>query len=278
MASNNQTTIEVAIVAVRDLRRRSSATTCVSDTRRSSVSRPHNPAAGIGPTTGVGPASCSISSSRKLDSSTSAPAPGNSQTCWQRAASLSRSSALDHMRFEKYREYSDSIIRYDASIVELPFDDDHFDVVTCMEVLEHVPDDVFLPGLAELRRVCKRQLVMSVPFREEEPLSKGHLRRFEASDVAELFPDGAVHDARSAAHAVDDHRGTPRWQRVRTQDARVTVEQLDARVMTADERTIQRLEAEVARLRARRSLRLADAAGAMVRRLRWRLGTLRSGR
>jgi hypothetical protein len=32
---------------------------------------------------------------------------------------------------------------------------------------------------------------MSVPFEEVEPLSKGHLRRFEAPDVLERFPDAA---------------------------------------------------------------------------------------
>ena len=65
-------------------------------------------------------------------------------------------TALDHTRFGKYREYFDRLQRTDASIVELPFDDAHFDVVTCMEVLEHVPNDVFLPGIAELRRRVPR--------------------------------------------------------------------------------------------------------------------------
>jgi hypothetical protein len=58
-----------------------------------------------------------------------------------------------------------------------------------MEVLEHGPDDVLSPGIAELRRVCRGQLIMSVPFEEVEPLSKGHLRRFEAPDVLERSPE-----------------------------------------------------------------------------------------
>jgi SAM-dependent methyltransferase len=36
---------------------------------------------------------------------------------------------------------------------ELPFDDAMFDLITCLDVLEHVPDDRV--ALVELRRVCK---------------------------------------------------------------------------------------------------------------------------
>lgn len=48
-----------------------------------------------------------------------------------------------------------------ASIFELPFEDNSFDVVGCFEVLEHQRDP--LPALAELTRVAKRAVVISVP-------------------------------------------------------------------------------------------------------------------
>lgn len=66
-----------------------------------------------------------------------------------------------------------------ASVYELPFDDDAFDLVLCLEVLEHLdePDR----ALAELVRVSSRHLVVSVP---DEPwfrlgsLARGkHVRR-----------------------------------------------------------------------------------------------------
>ena len=43
----------------------------------------------------------------------------------------------------------------------MPFEDDSFDLVLCLEVLEHVPE----PGaaLAELARVCCGRIVLSVP-------------------------------------------------------------------------------------------------------------------
>lgn len=94
----------------------------------------------------------------------------------------------DPVRFNKYVELTPGIERIDVSVAELPFPDDHFDVVTCMEVLEHVPDDVFTAGLAELRRVCGGQLIMTVPYEEPEPIYSGHCRRFEADDIERVFP------------------------------------------------------------------------------------------
>lgn len=48
-----------------------------------------------------------------------------------------------------------------ASVEALPFPDDAFDLVFCMEVLEHVPDPE--RALRELRRVSGRWLVLTVP-------------------------------------------------------------------------------------------------------------------
>ncbi|MBW2735993.1 MAG: glycosyltransferase, partial [Deltaproteobacteria bacterium] len=78
-----------------------------------------------------------------------------------------------------------------TSIEMLPYPDGAFDVVTCMETLEHLPESIFLPGIEQLRRVCAKQLIITVPFREET-LSKGHLRRFDFEDLERLFPDGQV--------------------------------------------------------------------------------------
>jgi 2-polyprenyl-3-methyl-5-hydroxy-6-metoxy-1,4-benzoquinol methylase len=48
-----------------------------------------------------------------------------------------------------------------ASAHELPFEDDQFDVVVSVEVLEHLTDPV--KGLREMARVGARHLVVSVP-------------------------------------------------------------------------------------------------------------------
>jgi ubiquinone/menaquinone biosynthesis C-methylase UbiE len=48
-----------------------------------------------------------------------------------------------------------------ADIGWLPFPDDSFDLVLAIEVLEHVPDPAL--ALRELRRVARRDVVLSVP-------------------------------------------------------------------------------------------------------------------
>jgi len=48
-----------------------------------------------------------------------------------------------------------------ASVTELPFDDDSFDLVLCLEVLEHLPEPN--AALAELSRVSAGDVIVSVP-------------------------------------------------------------------------------------------------------------------
>jgi len=49
-----------------------------------------------------------------------------------------------------------------ASVTELPFGDSSFDLVLCLEVLEHLDDPAV--AVSELGRVAARHVVVSVPF------------------------------------------------------------------------------------------------------------------
>jgi SAM-dependent methyltransferase len=176
---------------------------------------------------------------------------------------------IDKARFKKYTELEPNMSKLDGDIANLQFDDNSFDVVTCMEVLEHVPPEVFVAGLAELRRVCRGQLIMSLPFCESEPLSKTHLRRFEAADILETFPN--------ASYTLLDRPRMP-WM--------IMEERFDGtppgtagngttpiRSTTDDPRdaTIARLRAELEALQNRKVVRAANLIGRNLRRLRSRL-------
>jgi len=50
-----------------------------------------------------------------------------------------------------------------GSILKAPFQDNSFDVVLCAEVLEHLPFEKFEEGLKELKRISKRNIVLSLP-------------------------------------------------------------------------------------------------------------------
>ena len=66
-----------------------------------------------------------------------------------------------------------------ASVHALPFPSRSFDVITCLEVLEHLADP--RAAAAELRRVARRAVVLSVPyepwFRIGNVLRGNHLGR-----------------------------------------------------------------------------------------------------
>jgi ubiquinone/menaquinone biosynthesis C-methylase UbiE len=50
-----------------------------------------------------------------------------------------------------------------GSALDLPFCNNSFDTILCCEVLEHLPFNCFRPVLSELRRVCRRHVVISLP-------------------------------------------------------------------------------------------------------------------
>src|SRR5579864_1432952 len=54
-----------------------------------------------------------------------------------------------------------------ASIDCIPIDDLQFDTVTCMEVLEHLPLATYSKAVAEIARIAKRTIIVSVPYRED---------------------------------------------------------------------------------------------------------------
>ncbi len=50
-----------------------------------------------------------------------------------------------------------------GTVLKLPITPDAFDVVTCCEVLEHLPYDNFAPALKELWRISGKVLILSLP-------------------------------------------------------------------------------------------------------------------
>jgi len=51
-----------------------------------------------------------------------------------------------------------------GDIRDLPFEDEEFELVTAFEVLEHLPFEDFIKGLKELRRVTKKNVIISIPY------------------------------------------------------------------------------------------------------------------
>jgi ubiquinone/menaquinone biosynthesis C-methylase UbiE len=95
-----------------------------------------------------------------------------------------------------------------SSVLRLPFADDSIDLVSCLEVLEHLPPADVPAAIAELSRVARKHVLVSTPHREQLlaashrcPQCKaifhvhGHLQSVTPDTLRPHFPAGAtVHE------------------------------------------------------------------------------------
>ncbi|MBN1761695.1 MAG: methyltransferase domain-containing protein [Methanomicrobia archaeon] len=87
-----------------------------------------------------------------------------------------------------------------GSLDNLPLKSNSFDLVTTLETLEHLKQDTFFDALAELKRVARKYIIVSVP--NDEPLeyylvvcpscgchfnAVGHVRSFSRDSLEKLF-------------------------------------------------------------------------------------------
>jgi len=77
--------------------------------------------------------------------------------CFKRLLGIDRSqTALKYMRVKKIC----------GSIDSLPFKDGEFDLVACLEVIEHLPIKTYYLGLREVCRLSNKYVLLSVPNNE----------------------------------------------------------------------------------------------------------------
>ena len=90
--------------------------------------------------------------------------------------------------------------KMEGDISNIPLDDNSIDCLTCLEVIEHLPVNVYGKALEELARVSSKYLIVSVPFAEklEDAYTKCpqcksifntdmHLRSFDEKTFISLF-------------------------------------------------------------------------------------------
>ena len=80
----------------------------------------------------------------------------------------------------------------------IPYDTNTFDVVTCIDVIEHVPD--YVRFLSEMVRVSRRVVLLSTPNRRPEntrsdgkPKNRWHLREWTPEELAKILAESPAH-------------------------------------------------------------------------------------
>jgi ubiquinone/menaquinone biosynthesis C-methylase UbiE len=105
----------------------------------------------------------------------------------------------------------------ESNIDDLPFKDGEFEMVTCLEVIEHLPLEVYAKALTEIERVSSKYVIISVPYEENLDLSKVacikcrtefnpfyHMHSFNEEKVASLFDGSSLRLL--GIHKVENHK------------------------------------------------------------------------
>ena len=88
-----------------------------------------------------------------------------------------------------------------GDIRDLKFDDGHFDLVLCAEVLEHIKPEDLDKACSELVRVAKKYLLIGVPYKQDTRIGRlkcsncgrinppwGHVNEFDKESLLSHFP------------------------------------------------------------------------------------------
>ncbi|MBC7253324.1 MAG: class I SAM-dependent methyltransferase [Actinobacteria bacterium] len=113
-------------------------------------------------------------------------------------------------------DYSEEAVRFcrlrghqrvmEASVYDLPYPDSSFDLVTCLDVIEHLRLD--LPALLEMKRVLKPggYLLLTLPGRPELysdfDCLAGHLRRYTPGEARRLLGAAGMRPLRITSYTV----------------------------------------------------------------------------
>ena len=113
-----------------------------------------------------------------------------------------------------------------GSLQDLPFADRSFDLVSAFEVLEHLPPSLLPQACAEIGRVARDHILLSVPNREDLESRLGrcsacgrvfhvynHLSSFNRDSIRTLFPGFGLKILEVTPHRRAGVERLPRWLR-----------------------------------------------------------------
>jgi glycosyltransferase involved in cell wall biosynthesis/2-polyprenyl-3-methyl-5-hydroxy-6-metoxy-1,4-benzoquinol methylase len=99
-------------------------------------------------------------------------------------------TSVDNRDYDLWFDSTGKIQRVYKDIFDLKSDQQK-DIVTCFEVIEHLPPSRLKEAVDILHSLARKKLYVSVPFMEGPPLYHGHFTRFTAENIQELFPNAS---------------------------------------------------------------------------------------
>lgn len=75
-------------------------------------------------------------------------------------AFLSRFSQMEHTSIDIAEDLNPDVV---GSVLDMPFNENQFELTLCCQVLEHLPFECFEVALREIRRVTTTRIILSLP-------------------------------------------------------------------------------------------------------------------
>lgn len=94
-----------------------------------------------------------------------------------------RRNGIDAYGIDKYAPLVNYVRRGD--ILDLPYKDKDFDVVTCFDVLEHLEYEDLDKAISELRRVAKHWVIIQTLFKDEDT----HKKLYDEDSTHKIWED-----------------------------------------------------------------------------------------
>ena len=103
---------------------------------------------------------------------------------WQRK--VNADIFLPHLTESKKKGTHDEYVLCDAGF--LPFTEKSFDIVLCLEIIEHMPKEDGFKLLSDLERIARRQVILSTPVGEKIHPEPHKIKTFPWSHFSSWHP------------------------------------------------------------------------------------------
>jgi ubiquinone/menaquinone biosynthesis C-methylase UbiE len=104
--------------------------------------------------------------------------------------------------FTALKNVSKQVDVIQSSIDKMNYEDGSFECVTCLEVIEHLPIEIYKKAINELYRISSKKIILAVPYKEDIENSlvsckscstkfnpDFHMRAFDEKTMASIFGD-----------------------------------------------------------------------------------------